>query len=95
MSQREPHRARATGAPPFSAPSLAPSRWTGQIPGAQRVPLYCDETNVRSWRLAERCGFVREGHLRQTQRRARLADGTWGGDYVYGLLRDDYLGGRA
>lgn len=63
--------------------------------GAQRVRLSCDETNVRSWRLAERCGFVREGHLRQTQRRARLADGTWGGDYVYGLLREEYLRRRA
>jgi len=63
--------------------------------GAQRVRLYCDETNARSWRLAERCGFVREGHLRQTQRRARLADGTWGGDYVYGLLREEYLRRRS
>ncbi len=62
--------------------------------GAQRVRLYCDETNVRSWRLAERCGFVREGHLRQTQRRERLADGTWGGDYVYGLLREEWQRAR-
>ncbi len=60
--------------------------------GAERVRLWCDETNVASWRLAERCGFVREGHLRETQRRVRLADGTWGGDYVYGLLRREFEG---
>lgn len=33
--------------------------------GAARIWATCDAGNVRSWRLLERCGFVREGHLHQ------------------------------
>jgi RimJ/RimL family protein N-acetyltransferase len=55
---------------------------------AQRVRLRCSDANPRSYRVAERCGFVREGHLRQNQ---RLPDGTFGGEYYYGLLRAEYL----
>jgi RimJ/RimL family protein N-acetyltransferase len=57
---------------------------------AHRVRLNCNETNVRSWRVAERCGFVREGHLRQTRKQVRLPDGAYSGDYIYGMLRTDY-----
>lgn len=32
---------------------------------ARRVEIRCDERNVRSWRVAERCGFTLEGVLRQ------------------------------
>lgn len=36
--------------------------------GASRVFLTTDETNVRSWRLAERAGFELEGTLRNDRR---------------------------
>ena len=53
-----------------------------------RAAIYCDDTNLRSARVAERCGFVREGHLR-----ANHCSGNHpvSGDYIYGLLRDEYL----
>ena len=56
--------------------------------GAHRVRLECDETNLRSLRVAERCGFVREGLIRETKRHA---DGSYTGDVHYGLLRSEYL----
>lgn len=56
--------------------------------GAQRVGSDCNEHNIRSWRLLERCGFTREGHLRENKRNA---DGTVHGDFLYGLLRREYF----
>ena len=55
--------------------------------GALRVSSECDERNVRSWRLLERCGFIREGHRRENKRNP---DGTLGGDYLYSMLRREY-----
>jgi len=55
--------------------------------GAHRVKSDCGENNVRSWRLLERCGFRREGHLRQNR---KYPDGSIRGDYLYGLLREEY-----
>ncbi|MHB1317150.1 MAG: GNAT family N-acetyltransferase [Anaerolineae bacterium] len=54
----------------------------------RRVSIYCDDTNLRSARVAERCGFLREGHLRGNHRHG---DYPVSGDYIYGLLRDDWL----
>ena len=56
--------------------------------GAHRVKADCNENNVRSWRLLERCGFTREGHLRENKKNA---DGSFHGDYLYGLLRREYV----
>ena len=53
---------------------------------AHRVCLRCDETNVRSRRVAERCGMVLEGHLRGNKRNP---DGTITGTLCFGLLRSD------
>ena len=53
---------------------------------AHRVISDCNENNVRSWKLLERCGFTREGHLRQNRQNT---DGSYHGDYLYGLLRDE------
>ena len=53
---------------------------------AHRVFLECDDTNKRSWEVAERCGFVREGHLRENKRHP---DSPISGTYVYGMLRSD------
>lgn len=58
---------------------------------AHRVRLDCNELNVRSWRVAERCGFVREGHFRQTRKHILREDGTYSGDYIYGLLRTEFV----
>jgi aminoglycoside 6'-N-acetyltransferase len=54
---------------------------------AHRVRLECDDTNVRSSRVAERCGFVREGHIRENKRHA---DGSLSGTLHYGLLRSEF-----
>ncbi len=56
--------------------------------GAHRVRLECDETNLRSIRVAERCGFVREGLIRETK---RGEDGSYTGDLHYGLLRSEFI----
>jgi RimJ/RimL family protein N-acetyltransferase len=55
--------------------------------GAQRVCSDCNENNVRSWRLLERCGFTREGHLRENKKNP---DGSFHGDFLYGLLRSEF-----
>jgi [ribosomal protein S5]-alanine N-acetyltransferase len=54
---------------------------------AHRVRLGCNETNVRSFRLAERCGMTREGYLRENRRNP---DGTYSGSFIYGLLHSEY-----
>jgi RimJ/RimL family protein N-acetyltransferase len=54
---------------------------------AHRVRLACADTNVRSYRVAERCGMVKEGHFRENQRRP---DGTLHGSFFYGLLRGEF-----
>jgi RimJ/RimL family protein N-acetyltransferase len=56
--------------------------------GAHRVKSDCNQNNIRSWRLLERCGFRREGHLRENRRNA---DGSLHGDFLYALLRREYV----
>lgn len=56
--------------------------------GAHRVKSDCDENNLRSIRLLERCGFRREGHLLENK---KYTDGSFHGDFLYGLLRREYL----
>lgn len=58
--------------------------------GGQRARINCNETNVRSWHIAERCGFRREGHLRATRPHLTLEDGSPSGDFIYGLLRSEF-----
>jgi RimJ/RimL family protein N-acetyltransferase len=62
--------------------------WLFNDLGASRVRLECDETNVRSIRVAERCGFTRDGLRRETKRHP---DGTYTGDLLYSLLKSEYL----
>ena len=54
---------------------------------AQRVSLHCDETNVRSARVAERCGFTLEGRIREDK---RAPDGGFTDTLCYGLLRREF-----
>jgi ribosomal-protein-serine acetyltransferase len=58
--------------------------------GANRLSSGCNETNVRSRRVLERCGFVQEGHLRQTRPHINRADGVASGDLLFGMLREEY-----
>jgi RimJ/RimL family protein N-acetyltransferase len=55
--------------------------------GAHRVRLECDDTNVRSYRVAERCGFTREGHIRENR---RWPDGSISGTFHYGMLKSEF-----
>lgn len=52
-----------------------------------RVSIRCDETNERSRRVAERCGFVLEGRLRRANPNP---DGSYSDTLLYGLLRDEF-----
>lgn len=54
---------------------------------AHRVRLECDETNLRSLRVAERCHMTREGYLRENRRNP---DGTYSSSWIYGLLKSEY-----
>jgi ribosomal-protein-alanine N-acetyltransferase len=55
--------------------------------GAHRVRMECDDTNERSRRVAERCGLVLEGHIRENRRNP---DGTLSGTLHFGLLRNEF-----
>ena len=54
---------------------------------AHRIQIETDDTNLRSIGVAERCGFVREGHLRKNK---RALDGSHTGTIFFGLLKEDY-----
>jgi len=55
--------------------------------GAHRVRLECDDTNARSRRVAERCGMIQEGHIREN---LKHADGSLSGTLHYGMLRREW-----
>ena len=55
--------------------------------GTHKVILTCDDANTKSHQVAERCGFVREGVLREQKRRQ---DGSFAGTVFYGMLRGEY-----
>jgi aminoglycoside 6'-N-acetyltransferase len=54
---------------------------------AHRVRMECDDTNERSWLVAERCGLVREGRIRENKRNP---DGTLSGTLCFGLLKHEF-----
>ena len=56
-----------------------------------KVCADCDTRNDASWRLLERLGFRREGTFRASYRDASA----WADEHVYGLLADEWSGGRA
>ncbi len=64
-------------------------QWIFHNLGAHRVSLGCSDANLRSACVAERCGFVLEGHLRENR---RDADGVYSGELRFGLLRREFLG---
>ena len=53
---------------------------------SNKASLTCDEDNERAYRVAERCGFIREGCLRgQVKRRDGIV-----GKLCYGMLRTEF-----
>ena len=54
---------------------------------AHRARVECDDTNIRSCRVAERCGMVKEGHIRENKKNP---DGTFSGTLYFGLLRSEF-----
>ena len=54
---------------------------------AHRIQIETDDTNTRSISVAERCGFVKEGHLRENKKHP---DGTYSGTLFYGLLKSEF-----
>ncbi len=54
---------------------------------AHKVIAATDDTNTRSFKLAERLGFVKEGHTRESE----IKDGKRFGRLIYGMLREDFL----
>lgn len=55
--------------------------------GVIRLELYCNADNTESMRVAERCGFTREGRLRKRNRKksGEIVDRLW-----YGMLREEW-----
>ena len=62
-------------------------RYAFQERQLHRVTSVCDTRNVASFRLMERLGMRREGHMQQSQ----FIEGTWHDEYFYALLRDEWL----
>lgn len=56
--------------------------------GAECVWLHCDETNVRSRRVAERCGLVLEEHAPGDEANP---DGTGSGTLCFRLLKSEHV----
>ncbi|MFX1511394.1 MAG: GNAT family N-acetyltransferase [Promethearchaeota archaeon] len=54
---------------------------------AHKIIVYTRDNNVKSYKLAERCGFTREGHLRDHG----IKNGKRFGLYCYGLLKHEYI----
>lgn len=54
---------------------------------AHRVRMECDDTNARSWKVAERCGMTREAQIRENK---KGWDGTFTGTLLYGLLDREF-----
>ncbi|MCR6673715.1 GNAT family N-acetyltransferase [Devosia ginsengisoli] len=55
-----------------------------------RVSARCDVRNGSSWRLMERLGMRREAHFREHA----LFKGEWDEEFVYAMLRREWLGRR-
>ncbi|MHC1787878.1 MAG: GNAT family N-acetyltransferase [Christensenellales bacterium] len=63
--------------------------------GVSRITAQCDPQNTASWRLLERLGFSREGHLRRNVyfRRDEQGKPLWKDTYLYAILREGEAGG--
>ncbi|HZW03262.1 MAG TPA: GNAT family N-acetyltransferase [Anaerolineaceae bacterium] len=66
-------------------------RYAFEQMGVHRVVAHCNPENVASWRVMEKIGMRREGHLRKNIFFRRAADGSplWVDTYAYGILREE------
>jgi RimJ/RimL family protein N-acetyltransferase len=53
---------------------------------AHRITIITRDTNEKSWKVAERLGFQREGHIRECS----FKDGKRWGLYRYGMLKSEF-----
>ena len=53
---------------------------------AHKIIVLTRDDNVKSYKLAERCGFVKEGHLRDHN----IKDGQRFGLFYYSMLKSEY-----
>jgi ribosomal-protein-alanine N-acetyltransferase len=60
---------------------------------ARRIVALCDPLNTASWRLLERLGFRREGHMIKNAYFQRDAQGNplWKDTYEYAMLADEWV----
>lgn len=58
--------------------------------GIHRLEANCDPNNAASWKLLERLGFVREGHLRKDIyfRKGKNGNPIWKDTFIYSKLND-------
>lgn len=61
------------------------------LQGLHRIEAACLPSNARSIRLLEKCGFTREGHLRNYLKIA----GRWEDHYLYSLLAEEWSRSRS
>jgi len=54
---------------------------------AHRIRLDCSDRNVRSIKVAERCGLTREGYFRENKKHP---DGSFSGDVHYAILKNEF-----
>ncbi len=54
---------------------------------AHRIRVVCDDTNLRSIRVAERCGMVREGHICENKKDSH---DYFTGTVIFGLLQQEF-----
>ena len=61
---------------------------------ARRITANCNPLNARSWRLLERLGMRREGHMLKTVWFKRDDEGRpiWHDTYAYGILAEEWFG---
>lgn len=64
---------------------------------AHRVIAHCNPENVASWRVLEKAGLAREGHLRKNVFFRKDQDGNpvWIDTFEYAILDSDYWGQTA
>jgi RimJ/RimL family protein N-acetyltransferase len=62
-------------------------RWIFEELDAHKVIIETHDTNEPSWKLAQRLGFVREGHFRECE----VQDDEYVGLYYYGMLRPEFI----
>ncbi|MDF2907222.1 MAG: family N-acetyltransferase [Herbinix sp.] len=60
--------------------------------GARRVIAMCDPENVASWKLLERLGMRREGHLLKNVyfKKDKTGSPIWKDTYEYAILEDEW-----